>query len=76
MGNWSDEHKEEEQRKPRLVNKYVTTPTTKATKLTASPFKDTNSWAINIRETKPPERLRHMIADKATEDCTKIHCKV
>ena len=71
MDNQPNTPKEDEQSSSRPVNRYIRTPTASTTTQSTSSVTGQNQ----PRETKPPEKLRSMIAEKTTENYTKCIAK-
>eukprot|EP00957_Ditylum_brightwellii_P211607 15366372-Ditylum_brightwellii.AAC.1 len=73
----SQKHQKEMSRKRHIPsNRYVRTPTAATTiQHTASPPRDLHPLTCNPCETKPPEELRSMTAEKTTINYTKCIVK-
>ena len=71
MDNQPNAPKEDEQSSSRPVNRYIRTPTASTTTQSTSSVPGQNQ----PRETKPPEKLQSMIAEKTTENYTKCIAK-
>eukprot|EP00957_Ditylum_brightwellii_P090002 6854704-Ditylum_brightwellii.AAC.1 len=67
MENLSKVPKGDEQRRYIPSNRYIRTPTAGATtQPTSSPPRDVHPHSCNLHETKPPEQLHNMTAEKTT----------